>query len=112
MAWAGAIVWGAALGVQESTMRAAVADLAPPGRRGTAYGSFTASYGIAWLGGSTLVGVLYDVSTTTVAFAVTAIEAAARVGAREEFAGRTIVVIVPSFGERYLSTPLLAQYAD
>ena len=77
VAWAGAIVWGAALGVQESTMRAAVADLAPQGRRGTAYGTFTASYGVAWLGGSTLVGVLYDVSTTTVALAVTAIEAAA-----------------------------------
>src|SRR5690606_7097162 len=41
-----------------------------------------------------------------------AIEAAARVGAREEFSGKTIVVVVPSFGERYLSTPLYAQYAD
>ncbi|MBB5831807.1 cysteine synthase A [Brachybacterium aquaticum] len=41
-----------------------------------------------------------------------AIEAAARVGSREEFAGTTIVVIVPSFGERYLSTPLYAEYMD
>ena len=41
-----------------------------------------------------------------------AIEAAARVGSREEFAGKTIVVIVPSFGERYLSTPLYAEYMD
>ena len=41
-----------------------------------------------------------------------AIEAAARIGSREEFAGKTIVVVVPSFGERYLSTPLYAEYAD
>lgn len=77
VAWTGAIVWGVALGIQESTMRAAVADLAPRSRRGTAYGVFTASYGVAWLGGSALVGVLYDVSTTAAALAVTGIEAAA-----------------------------------
>lgn len=41
-----------------------------------------------------------------------AIEAAVRIGSRPEFEGRTIVVIVPSFGERYLTTPLYAQYMD
>lgn len=41
-----------------------------------------------------------------------AIEAAVRVGRRDDMADKTIVVIVPSFGERYLSTPLYAQYMD
>jgi hypothetical protein len=36
----GVLVWGAVLGIQESTMRAAVADLVPHARRGTAYGIF------------------------------------------------------------------------
>jgi len=64
LVWAGAVVWGAALGIHESTLRAAVADLVPAARRGTGYGIFTAIYGLAWLAGSTIIGALYAESRT------------------------------------------------
>jgi MFS family permease len=77
LAVTGVLLWGAAMGVQESTMRAAVAELAPAGRRGSAYGIFTACYGMAWLAGSVLIGVLYEQSILALAVTLTGIQAAA-----------------------------------
>jgi MFS family permease len=65
LVWTGAALWGALMGVHESTMRAAVADLVPRERRGVGYGTFTAVYGLAWLAGAALIGALYDVSIDT-----------------------------------------------
>jgi MFS family permease len=56
----GATVWGAAMGMQESLMRAAVADLSPAGRRGAAYGLFDAAFGAAWMLGSLAMGGLFE----------------------------------------------------
>jgi MFS family permease len=46
-------------GVQDSTVKALVADLVPQRRLATAYGVFAAFQGIAALAGGTLAGGLY-----------------------------------------------------
>jgi len=68
----GALAWGTALGVQESTLRATVADLVGPGRRATAYGVFGAVIGVAAAAGGALAGGLYQVSVPLLV-AVTAV---------------------------------------
>ncbi len=67
----GMVCWGIGMGAQESILRAAIAELVPANRRGTAYGLFNAGYGLAWFLGSALIGVLFDVSVgALIAFSV------------------------------------------
>jgi MFS family permease len=67
----GAAVWGLGMGVHESIIPAVVAPMVSPNRRASAYGLFTAGYGVAWFAGSAIMGMLYDHSvTTTVVFCV------------------------------------------
>lgn len=56
----GAAVWGLSIGVHESIIPAAVAPLVPLERRASAFGLFTAAYGIAWFLGSAAIGLLYQ----------------------------------------------------
>lgn len=51
---------GIVIGFQETVERAAVADLAPMGARGRAYGIFNGAYGLSLLLGGALVGYLYS----------------------------------------------------
>lgn len=56
----GVLLWGAANGLQDSTVKALVADLVPSGRRATAYGVFAAVQGGAAVAGGALAGALYE----------------------------------------------------
>ena len=70
----GAILWGTVMGIHETIMRAAIADLTPIKRRGSAYGIFNTAYGAAWFIGGALMGVLYDRSIQYVTLFVVAME--------------------------------------
>jgi len=58
----GVALWGLGMGVHESIIPAAVALMVPAQRRASAYGLFTAGYGIFWFLGSALIGILYGIS--------------------------------------------------
>jgi MFS family permease len=75
----GVLIWGAAVGVQDSTVKALVADLVPAPRRATAYGVFAAVQGAAAIVGGTLAGALYDRSLPALIATVAAIQLAALV---------------------------------
>lgn len=63
---AGAAIWGLGMGVHESIIPAAVSHMVPVERRASAFGTFTAGYGIAWFIGSAVMGIVYDHSITAV----------------------------------------------
>lgn len=55
----GIILWGLGTGVQESIIPAAVATIVPVEKRSSAYGIFTAGYGVSLFAGSAIIGLLY-----------------------------------------------------
>lgn len=61
-ALAGMILWGLGMGAQDSCLKAVLANIVPPEKRGTAFGVFDTGFGIAWFAGSAIMGVLYDKS--------------------------------------------------
>jgi len=73
LALIGSALWGLGMGVHESIIPAAVATMVPRQRRPSAYGTFTAAFGVAWFIGSMIIGKLYDVSLSAlIAFSVAA----------------------------------------
>ncbi|MEO6533095.1 MAG: MFS transporter [Pseudolysinimonas sp.] len=55
----GVALWGAATGLQDSTIKALVADLIPSAQRGAAYGWFAVFQGVASFAGAAVAGALY-----------------------------------------------------
>lgn len=62
LALLGMVLWGIGMGAQESIMRAAIAGMISMNRRATAYGIFNTGFGLSWFIGSSIMGILYDVS--------------------------------------------------
>ena len=60
LAVAGISFLGVVIGIHETIMRAAIADLTATANRGVAYGIFNTIYGLAYLAGGTAMGILYD----------------------------------------------------
>ena len=79
VALAGVSVWAAANGLQDSTVKALVADLVPTQRRATAYGMFAAVQGGAAVVGGILAGGLYERSLPLLVALVAAAQVAALV---------------------------------
>jgi len=60
-----AVFWGLTMGVFETIMRAAVADLAPVESRSLAYGIYYSGVGLSWAAGGTILGYLYQIGLTS-----------------------------------------------
>jgi MFS family permease len=74
------LCWAAGHGVQDASLRAGIAQVVSMNKRGTAFGTFNAVYGVMWFFGSLAMGWLYDQSLTMlVVFGLTMQVAAAAI---------------------------------
>jgi MFS family permease len=74
---AGVVVWGMAAGVQDSTVKALVADLVVRSRLATAYGVFATFQGVAALAGGAIAGAMYEQHVTALVAGMAASQVAA-----------------------------------
>jgi MFS family permease len=79
VALVGVLIWGAATGLQDSTVKALVAQLVPASRRATGYGMFAAVQGVAAVAGGVLAGWLSARSVPALVAIVAVLQLAALV---------------------------------
>ncbi len=67
----GMVAFGIVMGTHETIMRSAISDITPYQKRGSGYGVFNSSYGLALLCGAALMGLLYDMNMSGIIIAFT-----------------------------------------
>ena len=73
LALVGILLWGLGYATQDTLLKALVATVLPEGQRNFAFGLYYAGYGVGWLVGSIVTGLLYERSLSAmVIFAVAA----------------------------------------
>ncbi len=70
------VLWGGVMGIHETIMRAAIADITPISRRGQSYGIFNTLYGVAWLLAGAGMGWLYERAPVAIGVMVVVLELA------------------------------------
>jgi MFS family permease len=67
----GMLLWGLGYATQDTLLKAIVAEVLPEGQRNFAFGLYYAGYGVGWLAGSIVAGLLYENSRAAlIAFSV------------------------------------------
>jgi MFS family permease len=73
---AGMLLWGLGYAVQDTLLKALIAGVLPEAKRNLAFGLFYAVYGLGWLIGSAVTGLLYEQSHMAVVIFSVAVQAA------------------------------------
>lgn len=68
------IFWGCTMGIHETILKAIIADIIDPSNRGKAYGIFNTIYGLSFLIGSSLIGLIYNYSIIAIIIMVLIVE--------------------------------------
>lgn len=58
----GMLLWGVGYATQDTLLKAIVTEVLPEGKRNFAFGLYYAGYGVGWLVGSIVAGLLYEIS--------------------------------------------------
>jgi len=67
----GMLLWGVGYATQDTLLKAIVAEVLPEGKRNLAFGLYYAGYGVGWLIGSIVAGLLYENSRAAlIAFSI------------------------------------------